>query len=263
MYERIVVGYDGSDGSLRALDGSGQLARTWGCPIELVHVSPTGEQAVAAPSGWPVRVVKAEDAASTLLELVPAPSVGLLCLGTRGQGPLGEAWCGSVASAVLRASIDPLVLVGPTVTSPHRDRVQRVLVCLDGSVHAESILTTVGSWAGAHGMEVRLLYVAPPPVIDSEWEPFPDEEQRRILTRIERSARELRASGLDADWMIAEEPHVAGAVVRQAAYRSVDLIAMATHGRTGLRRVLTGSVSAEVVRTAQVPVLLVRPGTLS
>jgi len=262
VHERIVVGYDGSRHSLTATGVGAQLARSWQCPMELVHVSPAREQAATPPAGWPVRFVEGSDPAAELARLVPAPEHGLLCLATRGQNALGEALYGSVTSAMLRGLQAPLVMVGPRVTTPRRERLERILVCLDGSVLSEAILPTVRSWAEALEIEVRLLYVAPPPDIDNDWQPFPDDQEHAVIDRVEQASNELRAAGVDADWMIAEHADAAGAIVRQAAYRTVDLIAMTTHGRTGLRRMLVGSVSADVVRTATTPVLLARPADL-
>lgn len=262
MHERIVVGYDGSRRSLIAVEAGSQLARSWQCPLELVHVSPAREQPPAPPAGWPVRVVEGSDPAAELARLVPAPEHGLLCLATRGQNALGDALYGSVTSAMLRGLQAPLVMVGPQAETPRRERLQRMLVCLDGSVLSEAILPTVRLWAETLAIEVRLLYVAPPPDTGNDWQPFPDEEERAVIDRVEQASNELRAAGADADWMIAEEADAAGAIIRQAAYRTVDLIAMATHGRTGLRRMLMGSVSADVVRTAPTPVLLARPAEL-
>jgi len=262
VYERIVVGYDGSRRSLGAVDSGAQLARSWDRPLELVHVSPVRDQAVAPPTGWPIRVIEGNDPAEELARLVPTPEDGLLCLATRGQNAVGEALYGSVTSALLRELEAPLVMVGPRVAPPSRERIQRMLVCLDGSVLSEAILPTVHLWAEALTIEIRLLYVVPPPDIESDWQRFPDEEERAVIDRVERATTELRAAGVNADWIITEEANAAGAIIRQAAYRTVDLIAMTTHGRTGLRRMLVGSVSADVVRTASTPVLLIRPADL-
>jgi nucleotide-binding universal stress UspA family protein len=68
-----------------------------------------------------------------------------------------------------------------------------------------------------------------------------------------------RFTGLDVQPMAQESAHPAEDIVTTAKRLGVDLIAMATHGRTGLPHVLLGSVAEGVVRTAGIPVLLVRP----
>jgi nucleotide-binding universal stress UspA family protein len=55
---------------------------------------------------------------------------------------------------------------------------------------------------------------------------------------------------------------ISGAIVRYARHNDIDLIVMATHGRTGLTHLLMGSVAEQVVRTAPCPVLTLRPETL-
>jgi nucleotide-binding universal stress UspA family protein len=98
---------------------------------------------------------------------------------------------------------------------------------------------------------------------EPKWAESPDQAIARVEAEardaLADAAKRLPASGGAAEKtvLMAEDP--AAAIVGFAREWGADLIAMATHGRTGLREVVQGSVAAAVLRTARVPVLMVRP----
>jgi nucleotide-binding universal stress UspA family protein len=141
---------------------------------------------------------------------------------------------------------------------------ERVLVTLDGSDVAEAILPFVEKMAGPMDAEVVLVRVvdplSPAETIAAAGVVAPDS---LMLRRIE--AKEylctirdrLAAKGIRVrTGLRSGEP--APEIVAAAATWGVDLIAMATHGRSGLGRALFGSVAETVLRTAPVPVLMMR-----
>jgi len=76
---------------------------------------------------------------------------------------------------------------------------------------------------------------------------------------LERVADRLRRDGHEVDTRLTLETNVADAITFEASQLEADLIALSTHGRSGLTRLVMGSVAAEVVRTAKTPVLVYRP----
>lgn len=139
---------------------------------------------------------------------------------------------------------------------------KRALVPLDGSPVAESVLPFLMRIAGPLGMSVVLIRVLEPitPVVG-------DGMQTVVVDDIEARTREagqylapvaaaLRARGVDSSWEVwhgrPEREIVAAAAV------GADLIAMSTHGRSGLGRLLFGSVAEQVLRNADVPVFMMR-----
>jgi nucleotide-binding universal stress UspA family protein len=140
---------------------------------------------------------------------------------------------------------------------------RRVLVPLDGSPLAEAVLPFVASLARPLGLEITLLRVAPtvpPQVIEGS--------RRVVANPIDRLTQEandylcgvadrLRAEGLNALTAV-RVGDAATEIVLGAREGRADLIAMTTHGRTGLRRLLFGSTADGVLRRADVPVFLVR-----
>jgi len=69
----------------------------------------------------------------------------------------------------------------------------------------------------------------------------------------------LRSRGMDAEGSVEVRTHVAEGILRAAAEGGFDLVAIATHGRGGVRRLVLGSVADKVIRGARLPVLSVRP----
>jgi nucleotide-binding universal stress UspA family protein len=140
---------------------------------------------------------------------------------------------------------------------------KRVLVALDGSPSSEAVLRLLMEIAGPLDMTVMLLHVLEPvasPAVEGV-EHFVvgdiDARRRQAETYLEPVAAALRALGVDTTWTIryglpAEE------ILAAAAEMGADLIAMATHGRTGVGRVLFGSVAEAVLRRASVPVFMIR-----
>jgi nucleotide-binding universal stress UspA family protein len=139
---------------------------------------------------------------------------------------------------------------------------RHILVPLDGSEIAEQVLPHVEELAGAFGARVTIVRVIRPvdtvagvPVATEER--WLAEEEVDAVPYLEQVERRLRERGLDVRVMRPRGP-VAATIVAQTVEQEADLIAMTTHGRTGLLRLALGSVAEEVIRQAPCPVLLVR-----
>lgn len=140
-----------------------------------------------------------------------------------------------------------------------------ILVPLDGSKRAESILAHAEALAAAFGAKVVLLQVVEPSVsivTPYDMVPYydPKEAERMVADSqgyLHGKEGELRARGIDVKSCIENGPVVAG-ILEVAEREGADLIAMASHGRTGLGRVFYGSVAAGVLHKADRPLLLVR-----
>jgi len=260
VYARVIVGTDGSERARQAVPTAAYAAERFGCPVELVHV-PADEDAVDLDT-TDMRLVPADDPASGLVALATQTDPpGLLCLSSRGRRALGEVVFGSITSQVVRTLHAPLLVVGPSLRQPPRPW-QRMLVCLDGSANAATILPTVVAWARHLDLEVELVHVAYP-LGDPQTGNFqvPDEE-RVAAEQLGAAATELESAGITVRRSVVEHTHTAEGIARQAERRLSGLIALATHGRTGLARLVAGSVALDVVRHASVPVLTLRPEQL-
>lgn len=141
---------------------------------------------------------------------------------------------------------------------------KRILVPLDGSEVAEAVLPQVQMLAECGGSQIVLLsvvvhpnydYFIPEPALANAARENQITESKAYL---ERMAAKLGENGLAVRTELCEGP-VAEAILDCADSTKADLIAMSTHGRSGIGRWLMGSTAERVVRAAKVPVLLVRP----
>ncbi len=264
MYERIILPIDGARRALTPLPFAEELAATWGCPLEVVHVTDGDEPAAEAePEGYEVRRLQGADPAATLVSQARADPPALLCMASRGRSPVGESLFGTVTGRVIRELHAPLVVTGPHLLTPSGPpRVTRILVSLDGSTTSASILPTAHRWAQELDLEVVLTHVAYPVGDPVAGPPTLPEETRVVRAELKRTADEWNEAGIDTRWQVVEDTDPATGIVRQASHRRVDLVVMATHGRTGLARLLAGSVATGVVRRSPVPVLTRRPERL-
>jgi len=138
------------------------------------------------------------------------------------------------------------------------EREERILVPLDGSKCAESIIPRVEELITGKNTGICLLRVVSAstfPGVD------PTEAQVKVVREAEEYLKglenDLRAKGLDVDAHVrygddAEE------ILDHAAQKEIDLIAMSTHGRSGVKRFFLGSVAEKVMRHTPKPVFLVR-----
>jgi len=139
-----------------------------------------------------------------------------------------------------------------------------ILVPLDGSETAEAALPHAFGLAKLAGATVTLLSVVPPieDVIATDAEPIYVDEQ--LAAKKQRALRYLNAirkqHGAEAQAIstAVETGPPAATILDYAARESVDVIVMATHGRSGVQRWLLGSVAEKVLHAARQTVLLVR-----
>lgn len=200
----------------------------------------------------------------------------LVVMSTHGRGGLERAWLGSVADRLIRRVDIPVLLVRPEAEAdrgreaPHVHAVRRVLVPLDGSQVAEAALGPASRIAEQAGASLVLLRVTEPdrlldPPYSVSSTPRDSEKEgediqihaRRYLTDV---ADRMRSRGVEVEDVEVREGAPASAILDLVGEHG-DMVAMATHGRGGIKRWLLGSVSDKVLRGADLPVLLVRPGT--
>ena len=147
---------------------------------------------------------------------------------------------------------------------------KRALVPLDGSPLAEAIIPFLMEIAGPLKMSIVLLRVQEPipsAVGDGLRQALLEVREghtREIEDYLASIADRLRARGVEASHVV-RSGRPDEEIVEAARDAGVDLIAMGTHGRTGLGRLLFGSVAEQVLRHADVPVLMIRqtPGRLA
>jgi len=214
------------------------------------------------------RVVQHGPAAEAIVDYAGQMDIQLIVMATHGYTGLKRWRHGSVAERVLQAASAPVLLVRATEDAiddlGQLKLCQRILVPLDGSDLAEQVLPAVTPIALALGSEITVFRV--PIVYTSgsligEWYVplagvFETAEQN-AQSYLDRVASRLNEQGIEAA-TATEIGAVADSIIGYAEANRVDLIAMCTHGRTGMARWTLGSVADRVLRAGGIPILLVR-----
>lgn len=209
--------------------------------------------------------------AGTLLEYISESRTDLVVMTSRGQGGLRRLWLGSVADAMIRGSPVPVLLVRPEENpSPHPvlENLTQILVPVDGSALGETILDPARELASLAGAELMLVEVIQPlasPLESQSAAPSTFDVELTNLRRKEAAdylrnvAEECLKAGVKATYSAPLGTNVADTILELAESPMVGMIALATHGRGGVKRLALGSVADKVVRAAARPILVYRP----
>ena len=184
------------------------------------------------------------DPTAGILAAIEELSPRLVAMSTHGRTGLSRVVRGSVAERVLRGSKAPLLVATPEALDQPRP-FATILVPLDGSHLAEQILRPVEVLANVFGSEVVLLWVRP------------DRGAETAEAVLEGQRQRLAQAGLSVGVRTFTGDAAEGILTHAA---DADLVAMASHGRSGLSRLWFGSVTEQVVRSCPRPLLVTRPG---
>jgi nucleotide-binding universal stress UspA family protein len=259
----LVVPLDGSEFALRAVPVASNLAGSFDADLllmttplggdkEMRDVPPVWLGDAATASGYArVRTVVAQDdhAAVAIAELVAELPDAAICMSTHGHGRVVSAALGSVATDVVHRVRAPVVLLGPDfVAEPNANG--WMVVAHDGSAAADAILAPARAWADALGLLVTVVHVLHP--LDVEGAQAPMTGISHVVSYF----------GEGTTVRVARSSYPAGAILDVVEEVRPLLVAMSTHGHTGLARITLGSVTTDVVRESRCPVLVTRPAAL-
>lgn len=208
---------------------------------------------------------------STIADYVAEIGIDLVVMATHGRGGLQRAWLGSVADYLVRHLAVPVLLVRPAAkgAAPARESGNRqVVVPLDGSPLAEEVLESAAELAKAWDAEMTLLRIVHPIVLSEGTippTPSPYDEELTELSReqaqdyVRDLSERLREHGSRASGTAVVGWSTAATILSVSRPEQTLAIAIASHGRGGLRRLALGSVADKLVRGADVPVLVCHP----
>ena len=209
------------------------------------------------------------DAAGALLDLEQQVDARVVVLTTHGRTGLARWARGSVAETIVRYGAAPVLLVRPwdrDETAAHLDGMAReglrVLVPLDGSPLAQGVLPLVSDLAAGARGELILAGVVRPPdehAIGPYYHPHFQDDRRALREYLSHRRADAEQAGIRARSAVGVESDVATALIDLASIESADVIALSTHGRGAIGRLLYGSIADRVAHAARVPVLLYRP----
>lgn len=201
-----------------------------------------------------------------------ATKADLVVMTTHGHGPLSHLWLGSVADEMVRRVTTPIVLVRPqerAVDLAWEPDLRHFLIPLDSSTLAEQVLETATALGRLMQADFTLLRVYGPAIdvtpltnaVQEASEASAEQLQHRAQDYLLRVAKRLQEQGCIVQTRVFSSQHPANAILDVAQSLGVSLIALETHGRHGIPRLLLGSVADKVIRGALTPVLVHRSAT--
>lgn len=297
MYKRILVALDGSQLSECILPYARFFAKTLKVPVELVRVvgpealTPLSDaqharyndvmraekktagdylRGLAASFADPSEVdcrVEVGKPAEIIVNRAEAHPDTLIAMSTHGRSGVGRWLIGSVADKVLQATASPLLLVRTSEKNETSEAApfKTVVVPLDGSALAEVVMPHVTELAKKMNFELVLLRVCslPTPVYTTQ-EYMPDlgeiwdQMKKEAKGYLDEKVRQLQKEGVRRVSSVAVEGEAAEKIIDLARKNFHSLVAMCTHGRTGIDRWVLGSITERVVRHVSEPVLVIR-----
>jgi len=296
MYEKILVPLDGSATAEVVLPYTEELAGRLGSEVTLIYVGESAEDQqyhhmhqfyvqgvvevtkrgieryIEKASGRAIKVeskVLVGDPAEEIVDYADKEDVGLIVMATHSR-PVITRWAlGSVAEKVARATKQPLALIRAKGTRPdvrEKGILKKALVTLDGSKESEAVIPYIEELASKLKAEVILLQVLTP-----EYQIYYNIRQLEQLESLRASAKDyiekmeaqLKQKGITVRSEVREAGMGTAAeeIIKLADEIQADVVAMSTHGRSGVSRWAFGSVADKVLHAGNTPLLLVRtPG---
>ena len=293
MYEKILVPLDGSELAEVALPFAEELAGRLGSKVTLVHViesvddphlpmhktylqkmvETAGREAkthLEKPGGKTIKIDSAtlvgHHPAEAILNYADKEGIGLIIMSTHGHSGIKRWALGSVADKLVRAARQPIALIrcGGSICTQLREngKLTKALVPLDGSKGSEAIIPYIEELASKLKAEVHLLHL---------WAPdyYTITEQRLARMQSSKASAEdyigqmsakLKQKGIaaESDFRALDSGTEADEIIKVAGEINADIVAMSTHGRSGVSRWAMGSVAEKIIHAGSTPVLLVR-----
>jgi nucleotide-binding universal stress UspA family protein len=287
MYEKIIVPLDGSELAEVALPYAEELASRLKTGVILFQVMPKAyhvygayeavaqvpytddemkplkisaqnylEKVAVRLKGKGINIsseVTVGSAADDIIKLADETDGGMVTMSTHGRSGISRWALGSVADKVVRGTRRPVVLIRAKGAHPgvrEKDILDKALVPLDGSKESEAVIPYIEELASKLEIEVTLLHMlAPDPYIYSEMQFTMESLRASARDYIERVAAQLKQKGIAAkgefrEVMLGTE---AERIIEFADEIHADVVAMSTHGRSGIGRWAFGSVADRVL----------------
>jgi nucleotide-binding universal stress UspA family protein len=192
--------------------------------------------------------------------------VDLIVISSHGRRGIARLALGSVTDLLIRQTTIPVLVVKPKasyLTPEASKEFHNIVVPLDGSGLAEQILTRVVPLAKAEEADITLLHVLAPEDTRQTGEatiaPWWEKKVASARAYLTHRAAEIRRQGVAVRIDVIIGENAADAITDYARRERADLIAIATHGRRGLARVLRGSVADGVTKSAMSSILVFHP----
>jgi len=301
MYNKILIPLDGSKTAEKVLPYARYLAGKFNIPVELLAVVDIAEMAAhisaekarlldtmiengmrssetylrgvaatfhGAKVECTVEKGRAED---TIIEKGAIDNARLIAMATHGRSGLNRFLLGSVAEKVLRGAANPLLLVRATeeAKSEGEAAFKTMIVPLDGSELAESVLPAVAGMAKDLGLEVLLFrayhipynaYAGDDGYYAVNYDELISSVRDEANEYLAKKVAEVKKLGIEKVTSMSAEGFAGDEIIALGRKTPDGLIAMCSHGRSGVKRWVLGSVTETVVRHTADPMLVIRAG---
>ena len=287
QFKKVLAPLDGSELAEQILPYARRLAEACDLSVELLRVNDPETMTPHAPAladdeylrrtaqkyfSSTARVttrVKLGKPAEVIVDEAQVDRCNLIAMATHGISGIRRWLLGSVASKVVQSAKNPLLIVRP---AEHTDsgaaaELNTVFVPLDGSGLAERVLPYVRALAGPLKLEVQLVRVFTVPqaayivgngMMPQGPAPYIDSARGEAETYLDGKVQGLQADGLEKVIATAIQGDAASEIIDVACRTEKNLIAMTTHGRSGIGRWMLGSTAERIIQHSRDPVLLIR-----
>jgi len=284
MYDTVLVPTDGSEAANNAAEGAVALAERFDADLHAISVLKDADYPISVRSELSTEL--AEQATAVLDEIAsraneigvdsttelietdapvhqaiidygPEHDADIIVMGTHGRTGLNHLILGSIAERTLRVSPLPVLTVhGETDIHPE---IETIIVPTDGSETASAAGTHAIQLAALTGASLHAVHVINLVALSGEYGSGSVLQELRQVGQ--QAVDDIVRRGTEAGVQSAETAILSGApsreVVDYATDHDADLVVVGTHGRSGLDRLLLGSVTEKIVRPAEMPVLSV------
>lgn len=281
-YRKILVAFDGSDSSRNALLQGIKFARSEQCWIKVVSVMPsyqgdielTGvkniKEALRGPSekllGEALQIASSErasiltgleegEAHERIVHVAETENCDLIIMGKRGRNRFERSLLGSVTARVIGHSHKDIMVVPKGAALEWHN----ILLCIDGSRYSHAAAKHAISFSKSYGSDLAAISTVD--ITDEFFAEAPELHDKLVEKHkgiLEELRKEGEASGIKIKTFI-REGDPSSKILELARTRNTGMIFMGSHGRTGIRRLLMGSVTEKVVGYSSCPVMVVRP----
>ncbi len=287
-YRRVLVPLDGSDMAERAIPYAKTIAKSKGSEIILFTVSIASVEQLDRPmkaylelnaKGLQSQGIKASTAiaygnvADEIVGFADKNNINLIIISTHGYSGIKRWVLGSVARNVLYGTGVQVLLIKSKAPKVSHVELKKLLLPLDGSPFAEAPIPFIKELTKGTNTEIVLTTVCEPPLVPSygdrpinpAWKKHRDalwtEMQKQASEYLEKLKARLEKQGIKIKSQVipGDLGRVAESIMQAAQNEKVDLIAMTTHGRSGVSRWVYGGVANRIVEQSAQPVLLIRP----
>ena len=269
MKRTILIPMDGSESIEETILYASSMCPKSETRIVLLHVTPlvnatnasidnvpniTTAEHELSDAGWTVESeVRMGDPVFEILKMAILLPATMILMSTHGRSGIERIRNDSVTEQVLKQSPCPVFILHSTRIEPADKRTsnlfKRILVPLDGTDSSSAILECVERFASMHDSEVILFHD------EMESAEF-DDKKAAIKAKLQDQSVALANSGLKVTLDMTTYKRPIREILNKIDDMNIDLVSMATHGKDGEKRALDESVTAEIVRHSNCPLLV-------